>query len=205
MILFALSSLMCGLVPDTGIAETWLIVFRSLQGAAGGLLIPSATVLVLDAFPGEERGRGLSVFFIVAGLFTAVGPIAGAYLTQFWTWRAIFWINVPVAILALSELYFAKLRDVKNPARIDIRGAVLIVAGMALTVLGIQQSTVWGWGDARTLGSIVVGVLILVGFVLAESSGPRSSTGSVAHRRSPACSSPARDSVSSSRLSTLML
>jgi MFS family permease len=54
---FALSSLMCSLVPDTGIAETWLIVFRALQGAAGGLLIPSATVLVLDAFPGEERGR----------------------------------------------------------------------------------------------------------------------------------------------------
>jgi EmrB/QacA subfamily drug resistance transporter len=168
VILFAASSLMCGLVPDTGIAETWLIVFRSLQGVAGGLLIPSATVLVLDAFPGEERGRGLAMFFIVAGLFTAIGPIAGAYLTQYWTWRAIFWINVPVAILALSELYFAKLRDVKNPARVDLTGAVLIVVGMALTVLGIQQSTVWGWGDARTLGSIIVGVIILVAFVFAE-------------------------------------
>jgi MFS family permease len=159
---------MCGLVPDTGIAETWLIVFRAIQGAAGGLLIPSATVLVLDAFPPEERGKGLATFFIVAGLFTAIGPIAGAYLTQFWTWRAIFWINVPVALLALMEIYFAKLRDVKNPAKIDIRGAALIVVGMALSVLGIQQSTVWGWGDPRTIGSIVVGVLLLVVFVLAE-------------------------------------
>jgi EmrB/QacA subfamily drug resistance transporter len=168
IILFALSSMMCGLVPDTGIAETWLIVFRSIQGAAAGLLIPSATVLVLDAFPPEERGTGLAVFFIVAGLFTAIGPIAGAYLTQYWTWRAIFWINVPVALLALGELYFAKLNDIKNPARIDLLGAVLIVAGMALTVLGIQQSTVWGWGDARTLGSIILGVLILIAFVRAE-------------------------------------
>ena len=168
VVLFAVSSLLCGLVPDTGIAETWLIVFRSIQGAAGGLLIPSATVLVLDAFPPAERGRGLSVFFIVAGLFTAIGPVAGAYLTQYWTWRAIFWINVPVAILALTEMYFAKLNDVKNPARIDIRGAVLIVAGMALAVLGIQQSTVWGWGDVRTIGSIVAGVLILIAFVFAE-------------------------------------
>jgi EmrB/QacA subfamily drug resistance transporter len=168
IILFALSSMMCGLVPDTGIAETWLIVFRSIQGAAAGLLIPSATVLVLDAFPPEERGKGLAVFFIVAGLFTAIGPIAGAYLTQYWTWRAIFWINVPVALLALGELYFAKLNDIKNPARIDLLGAVLIVAGMALTVLGIQQSTVWGWGDARTLGSIILGVLILIAFVRAE-------------------------------------
>src|SRR5262245_17341727 len=74
VIMFALASLMCGLVPDTGVAETWLIVFRCIQGAAGGLLIPSATVLVLDAFPPQERGKGLSVFFIVAGLFTAVGP-----------------------------------------------------------------------------------------------------------------------------------
>jgi MFS family permease len=168
VILFATASMMCGLVPDTGIAETWLIVFRAIQGAAGGLLIPSATVLVLDAFPPAERGKGLATFFLVAGLFTAIGPIAGAYLTQFWTWRAIFWINVPVAILALVEIYWAKLNDVKNPARVDIRGAALIVAGMSLSVLGIQQSTVWGWGDVRTIGSIVIGVLLLVGFVLAE-------------------------------------
>jgi EmrB/QacA subfamily drug resistance transporter len=168
IILFALSSMMCGLVPDTGIAEPWLIVFRSIQGAAGGLLIPSATVLVLDAFPPAERGKGLAIFFIVAGLFTAIGPIAGAYLTQYWTWRAIFWINVPVALLALGELYFAKLNDIKNPARIDVLGAVLIVAGMALTVLGIQQATVWGWGDVRTLGSVVLGILILIAFVRAE-------------------------------------
>jgi EmrB/QacA subfamily drug resistance transporter len=168
VILFAASSLCCGLVPDTGIAETWLIVFRSIQGAAGGLLIPSATVLVLDGFPPAERGKGLAIFFIVTGLFTAVGPVAGAYLTQYWTWRAIFWINVPVAILALAELYFSKLRDIKNPARIDLRGAVLIVAGMALSVLGVQQSSVWGWGDVRTIASIVIGAALLVAFVLAE-------------------------------------
>ena len=82
-------------------------------------------MLVLDAFPPKERGKGLAIFFIVTGLFTAVGPVAGAYLTEYWTWRAIFWINVPVAILALAELYFAKLRDIKNPARIDVRGAIL--------------------------------------------------------------------------------
>src|SRR5262249_44908084 len=72
--------------------------------------------------------------------------------------------------LALIELYFAKLRDIKNPARIDIRGAILIVAGMALSVLGVQQSTVWGWGDVRTVASLVVGVLLLVAFVYAERS-----------------------------------
>jgi EmrB/QacA subfamily drug resistance transporter len=168
IITFAGSSLLCGLVPDTGIAETWLIFFRVLQGVGGGLLIPSATVLVLDAFPPAERGKGLSVFFIVAGLFTAIGPVAGAYLTEFWTWRAIFWINVPVALLALTEMRRVAIADTKHPAPIDVRGAVLIVAGMGLSVLGIQQSTVWGWGSVATIGSIVAGLALLGGFVAVE-------------------------------------
>ncbi len=89
------------------------------------MLIPSATVLVLDAFPGEERGKGLAIFFIVAGLFTAIGPIAGSYLTEYWTWRAIFWINVPVALLSLVEFHFAKLQRRQEPgqARPARRGA----------------------------------------------------------------------------------
>jgi len=169
IVVFAASSLMCGLVPDSGsIAEPWLILFRVLQGLGGALLIPSATVLVLDAFPTEERGKGLAVFFIAAGLFTAIGPVAGSYLTEFWTWRAIFWINVPVAVFALTEFAFVKIADVKNPSPIDWRGAFLIVAGMGLSVLGIQQSTVWGWGDPATLGSIVAGVIFLAAFVAVE-------------------------------------
>jgi EmrB/QacA subfamily drug resistance transporter len=169
VLLFAGSSLMCGLVPDTaGVTVAWLILFRVLQGVGAGLLIPSATVLVLDAFPGNERGKGLAIFFIVSGLFTAIGPVAGSYLTEYWTWRAIFWINVPVAALALFEFRFAKLHDVKNPAPLDVRGAVLIVVGMALTVLGIQQSTEWGWDSPATLGSIVAGLAVLAAFVSFE-------------------------------------
>jgi EmrB/QacA subfamily drug resistance transporter len=169
VILFAGSSLMCGLVPDAaGVTVAWLILFRVLQGVGAGLLIPSATVLVLDAFPGNERGKGLAIFFIVSGLFTAIGPIAGSYLTEYWTWRAIFWINVPVALLSLFEFRFAKLKDVKNPAPLDVRGAVLIVVGMALTVLGIQQSTEWGWDSPATIGSILAGLAILAAFVSFE-------------------------------------
>lgn len=169
VVLFAGSSLMCGLVPDGGdLTVAWLIFFRALQGVGAGLLIPSATVLVLDAFPAKERGKGLAIFFIVSGLFTAIGPIAGSYLTEYWTWRAIFWINVPVALLALFEFRFAKLHDVKNPAPLDVRGAILIVVGMALTVLGIQQSTEWGWDSPATLGSIVAGLAMLAVFVSVE-------------------------------------
>ncbi|MEA2347652.1 MAG: hypothetical protein QOG62_1439 [Thermoleophilaceae bacterium] len=168
IVLFALSSLMCGLVPEGSYAEIWLIGFRVLQGVGGALLIPSATVLVLNAFPTEERGKGVATFFIVAGLFTALGPIAGSYLTEFWTWRAIFWINVPVALLALTELYFVKFANETSPAKIDWAGTVLMVAGMGLTVLGIQQSTVWGWTNPATIGSIAGGIVLLLAFLRVE-------------------------------------
>jgi EmrB/QacA subfamily drug resistance transporter len=168
IVTFAGFSLLCGLTPDTSVAEPWLIVCRVFQGIGGALLIPSTTVLVLNAFPPNERGKGLAVFFIVAGLFTALGPIAGSYLTQYWTWRAIFWINVPVALLSLTEFALVKIPDVSHPARIDWGGAFLSVAGMGLTVLGIQQSTVWGWGSVATLASIIVGVLLLIYFALYE-------------------------------------
>ena len=169
IVLFALASTICGLTPDTSVAEPWLIAFRALQGIGGALLIPSTTVLVLDSFPPQERGKGLAVFFIVAGLFTAGGPIAGSYLTQYWTWRAIFWINVPVALLSLTEFAFIKLNDVKHPARIDWVGAGLLIAGMGLLVLGLQESNAWGWSSAATIGSIVAGAVILMVFTLFES------------------------------------
>ncbi len=75
---------------------------------------------------------------------------------------------MPVALLSLIEFKFAKLNDVKNPARLDVRGAVLIVVGMGLTVLGIQQSTEWGWDSPATLGSIVAGLAVLALFVSVE-------------------------------------
>lgn len=167
--LFASASLLCGLVPDnSSLSEAWLIVFRALQGIGGALLIPSTTVLVLNSFPVDERGKGLAIFFIIAGLFTALGPIAGSYLTEYWTWRAIFWINVPVALLSLIELSRIKFQDDPQPARIDWRGTALLVAGMSLSVLGLQQSTAWGWGSPATIGSILVGLALLAAFVRVE-------------------------------------
>ncbi len=169
VVVFVVASLLCGFTPDgSAISEPWLIFFRGLEGVGGALLIPSTTVLVLNAFPPAERGKGLALFFIIAGLFTAIGPIAGSYLTEYWTWRAIFWINVPVAIFALIEMARVDIPDVKHPGRIDVRGAILIVIGMGLAVLGIQQSTVWGWGSPATLGTLIVGLALLALFVIVE-------------------------------------
>jgi EmrB/QacA subfamily drug resistance transporter len=165
VIVFAVASALCGATPTGSGAEAWIIVFRIIQGAGAAIMFPAALAIVLDAFPVRERGRAMAIFFAIAGGLTSVGPIAGGYLTE-WTWRAIFWVNVPVAIIALFLTWKAKPAENKHPAPLDYRGTVLVSGGMGLLVLGLQQSAVWGWGDVRTWACIVVGVLVLATFVV---------------------------------------
>jgi EmrB/QacA subfamily drug resistance transporter len=164
---FAVCSALCGATPTGGIGETWMIVFRVLQGASAAVLFPAALAIVVAAYPVHERGRALAVFFSISGGLTAVGPIAGGYLTQ-WTWRSIFWINVPVAIIAIVLTLISKPAQEPHPARLDVRGALLVFAGMGLSVLGLQQASTWGWDSAATWGCLAVGLLLLVAFVRLE-------------------------------------
>ena len=93
---FAVASAACGFTPKGAVAQAWIIGFRVLQGAAAALLFPAAVGIVVATFPLRERGNAMAIFFGIAGGLTAIGPIAGGYLTR-WTWRSIFWINIPVA------------------------------------------------------------------------------------------------------------
>ncbi len=167
IVVFAAASGLCGATPESGAAEPWIIVFRVIQGAGAAIMFPAALAIVLDVFPVRERGRALAIFFGLAGAFTSIGPIAGGYLTE-WTWRAIFWINIPVALGALVLIAIAKPADEKHPAPLDYRGAVMVSAGMGLAVLGLQQSSVWGWGSVATWACIVAGVALLAAFVAYE-------------------------------------
>lgn len=163
-IIFATASALCGATPTGSAAEAWLIVFRIIQGAGAAIMFPAALAIVLESFPVAERGRAMAIFFGIAGGLTSIGPIAGGYLTE-WTWRSIFWINIPVALIALFLTWKAKPDDTRHPAKLDYRGTVLVSGGMGLLVLGLQQSAVWGWGDAKTWAAIVAGIGILAWFV----------------------------------------
>jgi EmrB/QacA subfamily drug resistance transporter len=167
VIVFAAASAMCGLTPKGSVAEAWIVTFRVIQGAGGAIMFPAALAIVVQTFALRERGRALALFFGIAGGLTAVGPILGGYLTQ-WTWRAIFWVNIPVAIIALVLILVSKPVTEHRPARMDYRGLSLIVAGIALSVFGFQQSALWGWSDPATGACIAAGAAILVVFYFVE-------------------------------------
>jgi EmrB/QacA subfamily drug resistance transporter len=169
---FALSSALCGATPTGGAAEAWIITFRVLQGAFAALMFPAAVGIVIASFPLRERGKAMAIFFGISGGLTAIGPIAGGFLTQ-WTWRSIFWINVPVAIIALILIWRSKPDDTRHPAGLDYRGTVLITGAMGLIVLGLQESAVWGWGSVATWGCVIVGGLLGVAFVVWELRTPQ--------------------------------
>jgi EmrB/QacA subfamily drug resistance transporter len=171
VIAFALCSALCGATPTGSLAETWMIVFRVLQGAAAAVLFPAALAIVVASYPVEGRGKALAVFFSITGALTAVGPIAGGYLTE-WTWRSIFWVNVPVAIVALVLIARSNPTEQRSRSRIDVRGALLVSAGMGIAVLGLQQAGVWGWGSVATWLCLIVGIALLAAFVRFELRAP---------------------------------
>jgi EmrB/QacA subfamily drug resistance transporter len=167
VLVFAGASAMCGLTPVGSISEAWLVTFRVIQGAGGAIMFPAALGIVVQTFSLHERGRALALFFGIAGGLTAVGPILGGYLTE-WTWRAIFWVNVPVAIIALALIAISRPTTEHKWAPIDVKGLTLIVGGVATSIVGFQQAGIWGWRSPGTILFIVVGVALLVAFVGVE-------------------------------------
>jgi EmrB/QacA subfamily drug resistance transporter len=167
VVMFAGASALCGATPTGDLAEPWMLFFRVVQGAGAAIMFPAALAIVVAAYPIAERGKAMAIFFGITGGLTAVGPIAGGYLTE-WTWRSIFWINVPVAIIALILTARAKPADERHPSPIDWPGTALIAGGMGLSVLGLQQSSAWGWDSPVTWICIVAGLLLLLAFVRFE-------------------------------------
>ncbi len=159
-LVFVISSVLCGSVPSGDFAQSWLVIFRATQGVGAALVFPAAIAVVVGVVPVGKRGRVLALFFVLAGALTAIGPLLGGWLTS-WTWRAVFWINVPVAVLALVLTALARIPDARRRERLDAPGAVLVATGMALNVFGIQQSATWGWSSPATWACLIGGLLVL--------------------------------------------
>lgn len=160
---FALASLLCSLAPHGSVSAGWLIVARVLQGISGGLMFPAALGIVAAGVDRQRRASAMATFFAVTGAMTCIGPMFGGYLATI-TWRSIFWINLPIAAVALAVLSPVSIPAVRSRATIDWRGAVMVATGMSLLVLGLQQSASWPLVPA--LGCAALGLAVLAANVV---------------------------------------
>ncbi len=166
VVIFALSSATAGLAPD----ETSLVVSRIVQGVGAALMMPGTLSIITDAFPAHERGKAMGTWAGVSALALAIGPVLGGFLTENVSWRAIFYINIPVAIGAVAATLFAvrESRDTSVGRDVDYPGVAVLTIGLTALVLALVEGNSWGWGSAQTLGLIALAVIALPAFVFVE-------------------------------------
>jgi EmrB/QacA subfamily drug resistance transporter len=137
-------------------------------GAA--LMMPATLSIITNAFPPAERGRAIGTWAGVSALALAIGPLLGGFLTEHVSWRAIFYLNIPVAAGAVVATLFAvrESRDETVGREIDWAGTAVLTAGLTAGVLALIEGNAWGWGSPRILALVAASVLLLVAFVRLE-------------------------------------
>jgi len=162
--LFAAASAACALAPDAGS----LIAARAVQGAGAALLMPLGLALLSAAFPPERRGAAIGIFSAITGLSVASGPLVGGAVVEGLAWEWIFWLNVPIGLVAVP-LVLARMKESFGPdTALDIRGLVLVTGGALGIVWGLVRGNPAGWGSVEVVGSLVAGVLLIGAFVAWE-------------------------------------
>ena len=164
---FSLGSLLCSLAPSLG----WLIAFRGLQAVGGSMLNPVAMSIIANTFTGRAgRARAIGVWGSVAGLSLASGPVLGGLLVSGLGWRSIFWINVPVGLIAivLTQRFVPESRAERS-RRLDPPGQLLVIALLGCLTAGIIEGPRSGWGSAPIVALFAVAVLAAVALVVIES------------------------------------
>jgi EmrB/QacA subfamily drug resistance transporter len=166
LILFVLGSLLCSVAPGLG----WLVAFRMVQAVGGSMLNPVAMSIITNVFTEpKERARAIGVWGGVVGLSLGLGPVVGGALTESVGWRAIFWINIPIGLLAcgLAAKYVPESRA-PRARRPDAVGQVLMIMILAGITYAIIASPHDGWGSLEVLAPLVVAIAALVGFLRYE-------------------------------------
>jgi EmrB/QacA subfamily drug resistance transporter len=171
MVLFALASLAAGLAPSAGV----LVAARAVQGIGAALLSPAALALVTVTFPaGRERNLALGIWGALAAIGGTLGVVAGGVLIDSLGWEWIFFVNLPVAAIALiaTPLVVGESRREQAGAGFDIGGAILGTAGLTTLVFAVIRSEPSGWGSAEVLGLLGAAAILLAAFLWVESRSP---------------------------------
>jgi EmrB/QacA subfamily drug resistance transporter len=158
---FVFASALCGLAQDM----TQLIVFRGLQGIGGGILMAMVFTTVSSIFPPAQRGKVQGLFTSVFGFSSIVGPLLGGYLTDALNWRWVFYVNLPLGLIALAVLWlgFPNIRPNRTDRPIDVLGAITLVLGVVPLLLALS----WGGGDYAWTSPLILGLLGFAALMIA--------------------------------------
>jgi len=169
-VLFASTSVWCGLSPNIEM----LIAARAAQGVAAALLTPASLAIISAAFRDKtERGRAIGTWSGFTAITAAFGPVLGGWLVENASWRWVFFINLPLAVVVVAVALrgVPESRD-EGAGRLDIIGAVLATIGLGALVFGLIEGPARGWGNPVVLASLLIGVAGLVAFIAAETRVP---------------------------------
>ena len=164
--LFATSSVWCGLAG--GVRE--LILARVLQGIGGALLVPGSLSIISVSFAEQDRGKAIGTWSGATAVTTALGPVLGGWLIDHLSWRAAFFINLPlvIVIIPITMRYVTESRSEGVPGDLDWPGALLVTLGLGGIIYGLIESSNAGWENPGIIASILLGILALSGFIAVE-------------------------------------
>ncbi|QQO35863.1 DHA2 family efflux MFS transporter permease subunit [Bradyrhizobium diazoefficiens] len=162
--LFVVASAACALASNA----TALIAARALQGAGAALVMPLAMAILSGTFGREERARALGIFSGITGCALIIGPAIGGFITEHFGWRWVFWINLPIGLIAIG-LVLARLRESFGPAAaLDIPGLLLVALAALALVWSLLRGNAVGWASAEVMGTLMSGLVLAAAFVLWE-------------------------------------
>jgi EmrB/QacA subfamily drug resistance transporter len=165
--LFAVTSILCAIAPSSG----FLIGARALQGFAGALLVPGSLAILAATFEGAERGKAVGTWTAWTGIATVLGPAGGGALVEALSWRAIFWVNLPLiaVTMVLAHRHVRESVDPQADRHIDYPGILFSAIGLGGPVYALIEQPTKGWGDPMVYVPFVAGIAIFAFFVLWES------------------------------------
>src|SRR6516164_3714356 len=163
--LFTLASVACALAPSA----SELIAARTVQGLGGAIVLPLSLTILTTAFPPERRAMIIGVYGGLAGLAVASGPLIGGGITEGIDWHWIFWINVPIGVVALALCSRLLPESYGAPESLDLAGVVLVTGGVVALVWALVRANQSGWASAEIVSTLAAGTLFLLLFVAWES------------------------------------
>jgi EmrB/QacA subfamily drug resistance transporter len=166
VVVFGVASAAIGFAPT----DTTLVAFRAVQGIGAAFMMPATLSIITQAFPAHQRGTAIGTWAGVSALALAIGPVLGGFLTQQVSWRAIFFINPPIALIAVAVTLFAarESRDETVSRKVDFPGIAAITVSLTAIVLALVEGNEWHWGSGRVLALFAVAAVGIVSFVVIE-------------------------------------